>query len=1121
MSAQSRRVLIDGLGSQIKRNETVQFTFDGKTLSGYKGDTLASALLANDVTLMGRSFKYHRPRGLLSTGSEEPNAIVELRSGARREPNTRATMIELFDGLEATSQNRFPSLKFDLMSVNQLISPFLTAGFYYKTFMWPASFWETVYEKIIRRSAGLGRAALESDPDHYEHSHLHCDVLVVGGGPAGIGAARAAAATGVRVVLAEEMPVFGGDLCHALDKIDGAPAERWVSDAIAELENLDNVDVMPRTTVFGYYDDNVLAALERVNDHVAIPAAHQPRQRLWTMRAKQVVIAAGTHERPMIFANNDKPGIMLVSAVQRLLDRYAVAPGQKIVICTAHDDAYRTATLLQQAGVQIAAITDARTTLTAAALEAKENGLLVYSAHVPSKAKGGQRVTGLSICTLDGSTPQTISCDCIAMSAGYSPDVHLSSQTGASPVWDNTLQAFLPAKPIREERSAGACAGIYSLSDCLASGHEAGLAAAKVSGGSDTKILAATAANTDANSFADIGQCPGDGKSFIDFQNDVSAQDIRLAYQEGYVSVEHTKRYTTLGMATDQGKTANVNGIAILAQARGQSIEEVGTTRFRPPYSPVAIGAFAGHERGKAFQPLRRTAMHDCHVKLGAVFVEAGQWVRPQYYPLPGEDVMASIYRESEQVRKSVGLCDVSTLGKIELFGSDAAEFLNRLYINGWDTLAIGKARYGLMLREDGYVFDDGTTSRLGEHHYFMTTTTANAARVLAHMEHAAQVLWPDLDVYFCSATEQWCGVALAGPRARETLQDAVGDALRVVDAELPFMGVHEFDWNGVQARVFRISFSGEHAYEINVPWGHGEAMWNTLFSAGEQYGLIPYGTEALSVLRIEKGHVAGNELDGRTTAADMGLGRMMSSKKHYIGQIMNQREGFQDPQRATLVGVNKLRSAIPCFSMQQGSVFVAEQNTLSRKHMSLHRVSPLESVQIKDATASAPITLSVIYGNAMLQVFAKKNQITQASQRLNIDQQAGMASNADQFVAFPLSPGQWLLSANSGGDGRFFQQIAERLGDAGYVSEQSHSRVVIRVSGSAARALLQKGCRLDLHPNVIKPGFCAQTPIAQIGVLLHQVESSPTYDLYVYSGFADSFWHWLTESAAQYGYNA
>jgi len=894
------------VGGAINRNKPVSFSFDGKKYLGFEGDTLASALLANGVHLMGRSFKYHRPRGCLSADSHEPNAIVELRSGARREPNTRATMAELFDGLEARSQNAKPSLKFDFMSFNQLLSPFLTAGFYYKTFMWPASFWEPIYEKIIRNAAGLGRAATQPDPDTYEHSHDHCDVLVVGAGPAGLAAALSAGKTGARVILVEENAFMGGQLTLGHDTINGKPASQWLAAAEKQLAGMNNVTIMPRTVLFGYYDHNVMAALERVNDHVAVPQNHEPRQRMWSIRATEVVVACGSQERPLVFDNNDKPGVMLSSAVRRYVDRFAVVPGQAVAICTNNDDGYKTARVLKANGIGIIAVYDSRETMSSAAQTAMDDGVAVELGILPAKANGWHRVSSLSLQRLDGSSFGTVRCDVVAVSGGHSADVHLVSQTGAMPVWDEGLQSFVPGEPIRRERSVGASKGSFALADCLAEGHQAGHAAAKASGAKVGKLGSApTADETSYGDIQSVWRCPGDGKAFVDFQNDVSAKDITLAEQEGYVSVEHAKRYTTLGMATDQGKTSNVNGLAILAAARGQSIPEVGTTRFRPPYSPVAIGAFAGHERGLTFQPIRRTAMHRCHEKLGAVFVEAGQWLRPQYYPKPGEDIMEAIWRESDQVRKTVGICDVSTLGKIEIFGPDAADFLNRLYINGWKLLAPGKARYGLMLRDDGYVFDDGTTSRLADDHFFMTTTTANAARVLAHMEHYSQVVWPELDVHFCSATEQWCGVAVAGPNARKVLTDAFGSEFDMADENLPFMGVREFDWNGAKARIFRISFSGELAYEVNVPWGYGEAaMWNTIFDAGKSHGMIPYGTEALGVLRIEKGHVAGNELDGRSTADDMGLGKMMSSKKEFIGNRMAHREGMVHADRPKLVGI-------------------------------------------------------------------------------------------------------------------------------------------------------------------------------------------------------------------------
>ncbi len=896
---------LDVGGTAINRRKPLQFSFDGKTYSGFEGDTLASALLANGVVLMGRSFKYHRPRGCLTAGSSEPNAIVELRDGARREANTRATTIELYDGLVAQSQNRFPSLRFDLQSINQLFSPFLTAGFYYKTFMWPPSFWELVYEKLIRNAAGLGRASNDPDPDRYEHAHAHCDVLIVGGGAAGIAAARGAAATGARVILAEEQAVMGGMTAPKKDTIDGTPAGRWQKNMLAELAALDNVTIMPRTVVFGYYDGNVLAALERVSDHLPVPPPHMPRQKLWAIRAKQVVLACGSQERPLVFADNDRPGVILSGAARTFIERYGVLVGRKVAIATNNDDAYDTADALLDGGAEVPVILDARPSYSVRANELMARGVRVFTDALPLRAHGRLAVKALSTQSTDGDFIEKIECDAIAVSGGFSPDVHLSSQTGALPQWDESIQGFVPSKSIWAEVSAGAGNGVFDLADCLTDGHEKGLAAAEAAGFTAKKITQPLAAPAIPYSITPIWQCPmKKGKAFVDFQNDVTAQDITLAEQEGYVSVEHLKRYTTLGMATDQGKTSNLNGLAILAAARGEDIAAVGTTRFRPPYSPVAIGAFAGHECGKEFQPIRRTAMHECSVKLGGVFVEAGLWLRPQFYPKAGESISQTIYRESKQVRETAGICDVSSLGKIEIFGDDAAEFLNRIYINGWKTLAAGRARYGVMLREDGLVFDDGTTSCLGEGHYFMTTTTAKAAEVLSHLDYAAQVLWPELDVHFCSATEQWCGVAVAGPQSRNILAKAFGDAIDMSDAALPFMGVRDFDWLGTRARIFRISFSGELAYEVNVPWSSGEAIWDTIWAAGQDDGLIPYGVEALNVMRIEKGHVTGAEIDGRLTATDMGFAKMLSSKKPFVGRVMAGRSALIAQDRPQLVGL-------------------------------------------------------------------------------------------------------------------------------------------------------------------------------------------------------------------------
>jgi sarcosine oxidase subunit alpha len=902
-------------GGQIDRSKPLSFTFDGKTYQGYEGDTLASALLANGVHLMGRSFKYHRPRGVLTAGSEEPNAIVELRTGARKEPNTRATTIELFDGLVANSQNRWPSLTFDLMAINNLFSPLLSAGFYYKTFMWPVSFWTNVYEHVIRRAAGLGTAPTEADPDFYEQCHEHCDVLVVGGGPAGLMAAMSAAKFGARVIIADEHAQFGGSLNSENHSIDGKPGSDWAAQQAQKLAEMENVHVLTRTTVFGYYDHNTLGAIEKVSDHVAQPAAGKPRQRMWTLYPKQVVIAAGATERPLIFGNNDKPGVMLASAARTYVNQYGVKPADRAIIATNNNDAYKTAIDLHQAGIKVVAVVDSRMQPNAPlAAELDALSIELITGKTVGAAEGDRHVRYVQLVSTMGLTedPQRVDCDLVASSGGWNPNVHLHSQSGAKPVYDETIASFVPGQSRQAEVSVGAAKGSFGLQDCLDQGRKAGADAAKLAGFKGRVIKAAKAGDDGAYSIEALWIAPTPYnkpyKQFIDQQHDTKASDVNLAAQEGYDSIELLKRYTTQGMATDQGKTSNVNAMAILAAQRGDPIAKVGTTTFRPPYVPVAMGNFAGHTIGYEFMPVRRTAIHDWNEKQGAVFIEAGMWLRARYYPQSTTDTLYDCYvRETNATRNNVAMVDVSTLGKIDIQGPDTAEFLNRLYINNWLKLPIGRARYGIMLREDGMVFDDGTTTRLGENHYFMTTTTANAAPVLAHMEYYHQTVWPELDVVFCSVTEQWTGIAVAGPNSRKLLEKVID--IDISNEAFPFMAVGECNMNNIPARLFRISFSGELAYEINVPADYGEQAWLELLETGKEMGVVPYGTEPLGTMRIEKGHVAGSELDGRTTALDLGLEGMANRSKHFIGKHNSQRPAMLDDGRLQVVGIKSVET--------------------------------------------------------------------------------------------------------------------------------------------------------------------------------------------------------------------
>jgi heterotetrameric sarcosine oxidase alpha subunit len=917
-------------GGRVDRAQPLRFRFDGRLYQGCHGDTLASALLANGVRLVGRSFKYHRARGILSAGSEEPNALVELRTGARREPNTRATVIELYEGLEAASQNRWPSLGFDLLSLTAPLAPFMSAGFYYKTFMWPAAFWERVYEPLIRRAAGLGRAADGTDPDHYEKAYAFCDVLVIGGGAGGLAAALAAGRSGARVILCNEDFAFGGRLLSERREIGGRAAAEWLADALAELRSLPEVSLMPRTTVFGLYDQSTFGALERVADHLAFPPEHQPRQRMWRIVAKRTVLATGAIERPLVFGGNDRPGVMLAGAVRAYVNRFGVGPGRVAVVVTSCDDGWRTAADLTAAGMQVAAVVDSRTGIAPASDRGAPGVRVIAGAHV-ARTLGRRAVRAVEV--VDGAgRVERIACDLVAMSNGWNPAVHLTTHLGGKPAWNEGVAAFVPGALPAGLTVSGAASGRFTLEAALQDGGMQGRSAAMDCGfeGPPWPVL-----RTDPETVACApvwGRRAGRGKAFVDFQNDVTDADVALAYREGFRAVEHLKRYTTLGMATDQGKTSNVTGHAMMASLSGASMHEAGTTVFRPPYTPVAIGALAGHHRGKDFRPTRLTPSHAWAEAQGAVFVETGLWLRAQYFPRPGDhDWRDAVAREVKGVRGGAGVCDVSTLGKIDIQGADAAEFLERVYVNGWKTLAVGKARYGLMLREDGFVMDDGTTSRLSATHFLMTTTTANAGSVMQHLEFCHQALWPRLDVQLVSVTDQWAQYSIAGPRSRDVLRAVVDGDHDLSNEAFPYLTARAVTVaDGIAARLYRISFSGELAYELAVEARYGDAAIRALMQAGAPFGIVPYGTEALGIMRIEKGHVAGNEINGQTTARDLNLERMLSKKKDFIGRLMAVRPALVDPERPRFIG---FRPVDRSKRLRAGAHFIAVGQPATAEH--------------------------------------------------------------------------------------------------------------------------------------------------------------------------------------------
>lgn len=962
-------------GGRIDRGQPLNFSFNGTRYVGYAGDTLASALLANGVMVVARSWKYHRPRGLVGSGVEEPNALVQLETGARTIPNARATEVELYDGLEACSVNCWPSVDYDLMALTGILGPMMPAGFYYKTFMWPKRFWLR-YEHYIRKASGLGVAPELPDADRYDKMNAHCDVLVVGGGPAGLAAALAAGRSGARVMLVDEQNEFGGSLLQVRRSpaasaagdgctIDGLPPLAWTERVTTELAALPEVRLLHRSTVFGYHDHNFLTINQRLHDHLPVGQRVGTRERVWRIRARQVVLAAGAFERPLVFGNNDRPGVMLASALRAYVNRYAVRPGSRVVVFTNNDSAYQTALDLDAAGVTVAAVVDSRRTPRGAlAIRARSTGIDIIENAVVVNARGARRVRAVDVMALDASgvgvtgPARSVSCDVVGMSGGWSPAVHLHAQSGGRPRYDAWHACFVPGESTQAERSVGACNGRFQLRACIDEGFSAGVEAARLAGYTETaqKPGPVVPATTDepisplwlVPSVRHGGRGP---KQFVDLQNDVTAADIQLSAREGYHSIEHTKRYTAMGFGTDQGKLGNINGVAILAQALGSDISSTGTTTFRPNYTPVSFGAIAGRDLGDTFEPIRKTALHQWHEQHGAVFENVGQWKRPWYYPRAGETMRDAVSRECLATRNGVSIMDASTLGKIDIQGPDAAAFLNLVYTNAWSKLAVGRCRYGLMLDENGMAMDDGVTTRLAENRYLMTTTTGGAARVMAWLERWLQTEWPHLEVYLTSVTDHWVTAAVVGPNSRKVVRAVCPDIDFSPDS-FPFMSSRDGTAAGIAARVVRISFSGELAYEVNVSANDALHVWDALMAAGESYDITPYGTEAMHVLRAEKGFIIiGQDTDGSVTPVDLGMQWIISKGKDFIGRRSLARSDTARAGRKQLVG---LLSEDPEVVLPEGAPIVEDSKAPMPVPMLGHVTSSYYSACLKRSIALA-----------------------------------------------------------------------------------------------------------------------------------------------------------------------
>ena len=924
--------------SYIDETTRISFKFNGKKLFGFKGDTLASALLANDIHLVARSFKYHRPRGIMTSGSEEPNAIVQLHdNSSRTEPNVRATEIELYEGLEASSQNCWPSVNFDIGGINNFLSPLLPAGFYYKTFMWPASFWEK-YEYFIRKSAGLGKSPTEADPDIYDHKYIHCDVLVIGGGISGIIAAKSAAKNGLKTLIVDEKPNLGGTTIYQNNdhfKINDENSSKWLQNEIDSLKNYENLEVKTRTSVAAYHGYNFVLARENLTDHIEISKReNKVRQRLLKIRAKKVITATGSIERPLIFNNNDRPGILLSSAIKKYADFYGVKSGEEIVLFTNNDTAYETALSLSNKGIKVKAIVDIR--------DANENGLIksikdlnikIYNNHTVVDTKGHKRINKVSIMELskDGTSVVgnriDIDCDCLGMAGGWTPAVHLFTQSGGKLKFRDSDNIFVPNLYSSDQISVGACNGDFELNDILSVLPDQ---INKFLGINEESFKNVQVISSKDNNYRNIWLLPSDKilgktKPFVDYQNDATAKDIKLALREGFRSIEHVKRYTTTGMGTDQGKLGNMHALGIIAETAKVQMGELGTTTFRPPYTPLTFGTIVGRNVGEYFDIFRKTPMHDWHVEHKAEFENVGQWKRAWYYPKNNEDMHQAVQRESKAARESAGILDASTLGKIDIQGTDASEFLNRVYTNAWSKLGIGKCRYGLMLNEDGMVYDDGVTTRLGENHYIITTTTGGAATVLGKLEDYLQTEWPELDVYLTSVTDHYTTASVCGPNSKKIISKLIPD-LDLSDENFPHMSFKDATIGKIKCRVMRISFTGEHSYEINVQANYGKSIWEKCMEAGKEFNITPYGTETMHLLRAEKGFIiVGQDTDATMTPIDLQMDWIVSKKKYdFIGKRSLYRSDTIREDRKQLVG---LLTENPNEILEEGAQIVAETN--------------------------------------------------------------------------------------------------------------------------------------------------------------------------------------------------